>query len=470
MTDINMFEDKDEDDNRMDVDPNPAGVLASTVSATGRDLLPFPRLRDDGHIDTQHLDIYSVKKPILVELCREFKIPHSGKMAVLQGRLQDFSSNPSRWETLKGNAVRAHLGPTSGKVTKASKKSTQRRHKMFENTTNRSVPLTGAPKQHGSEAQHAADMDWAARIMNRYPYRDEETRMELAAQDAARRIPDRQAEHGPLLMQGIETANAHLSKILDLVATGSAPPAGSLTGSGSVSIHPPFPPPPIAVASMQKHLPASFPPPMFFPSAPQPSHACVEVTRSIVLGDGRKLVFTQDDVPSPPSVSFARDIPGLNRMWDDTSKHWDHYSVLKIKGTAVALVHWNEVYNSKCDSSWKPGQWKGTKGKWFEWKVLVKRWRKGSPDQFWTCFTDANGKRLGYKAILDRLSDERKEYQRLESERIKLEYGNKFSSVFSYVKNRERRVKVKPCDIIKQYRKEKGFDTDDDDDYDSDSV
>jgi hypothetical protein len=81
------------------------------------------------------------------------------------------------------------------------------------------------------------------------------------------------------------------------------------------------------------------------------------------------LVFTEDDVPAPPALSFADDLPALNRMWDDTSTFWDHHSSLVIKGYPIALVYWKEVYTSKIGKSWKPHQWKGTKGKWFEWKV-----------------------------------------------------------------------------------------------------
>lgn len=90
-----------------------------------------------------------------------------------------------------------------------------------------------------------------------------------------------------------------------------------------------------------------------------------------MLGNGFKLMFTEDDVRSPPAVSFADDIPALNRMWDDTTEHWGGDSCLYIKGVPIALVYWKDVYSSKSGSLWKPGQWKGTKNKWFEWKVLV---------------------------------------------------------------------------------------------------
>src|SRR6266704_2831166 len=81
------------------------------------------------------------------------------------------------------------------------------------------------------------------------------------------------------------------------------------------------------------------------------------------------ITFTEADVPSPSAISFASDIPSLNRMWDDTSPYWDGNSKLVILGHPIALVYWKDIYTSKMGVSWKPKQWKGTKGKWFEWKV-----------------------------------------------------------------------------------------------------
>ena len=86
---------------------------------------------------------------------------------------------------------------------------------------------------------------------------------------------------------------------------------------------------------------------------------------------------------------------------------------LLIHGCPIALIYWKDVYTAKSGISWKPSQWKGIKGKWFEWKVsvyknlasfsethaygnvqiLVQHWRKGSLEEFWSEFSE-NGKRL----------------------------------------------------------------------------
>lgn len=95
-------------------------------------------------------------------------------------------------------------------------------------------------------------------------------------------------------------------------------------------------------------------------------------TRTIVLGNETCLEFTEQDVGPPPVISFANDLPRLNRMWDDTSANWDGHSVLVIKGIPIPIIYWKEVYaRTKSGGSWKSGHWKRVKGSWCEWKVSV---------------------------------------------------------------------------------------------------
>jgi hypothetical protein len=44
----------------------------------------------------------------------------------------------------------------------------------------------------------------------------------------------------------------------------------------------------------------------------------------------------------------------------------DGNPVISIQGHPITLVCWPKVYHY-----WKQDQWKGTKAKWFEWKVCV---------------------------------------------------------------------------------------------------
>jgi hypothetical protein len=102
-------------------------------------------------------------------------------------------------------------------------------------------------------------------------------------------------------------------------------------------------------------------------------------------------------------------------------------------------------------------------------KVIVKRWRQGSEDDFWREFSTASGKRLTYTAIVDQLAQARKENDSEIASRAKQEYGDEFSKVFCYKKNGACFVKVKASDIAKQYRMLKNITDDSADDMDTEN-
>jgi hypothetical protein len=66
-----------------------------------------------------------------------------------------------------------------------------------------------------------------------------------------------------------------------------------------------------------------------------------------------------------------------------------------------------------------------------------------------------------YTAIVDRLAQERKENNSEMASRAKDEYGDDFGKIFRYKKNGASFVKVKACDIAKQYRMLKNIPDDD---------
>ena len=141
-----------------------------------------------------------------------------------------------------------------------------------------------------------------------------------------------------------------------LVPSNPIPPS---TGTFSFNPHMPIP---LSMPSSTATPPA----PVLLPQASLP-------TRSITLAGGVRIDFTADDVPRPPSISFARDVekdfPTLNGMWDDCTEHWAGNSFLHIHGHPIPLVYWKAVYSSKQGNGWKPGEWKLIKSNYFDWKV-----------------------------------------------------------------------------------------------------
>jgi hypothetical protein len=128
----------------------------------------------------------------------------------------------------------------------------------------------------------------------------------------------------------------------------------------------PHAPMPISISTASST--ASLPTSTSLPPTPLP-------TRSITLAGGVRIVFTENDVPRPPSVSFARnikkDFPALNGMWDDHTEQWAGFSFLNIKGHPIPIVYWKAVYSAKQGNGWKPGEWKLIKSNYFDWKVSV---------------------------------------------------------------------------------------------------
>jgi hypothetical protein len=154
--------------------------------------------------------------------------------------------------------------------------------------------------------------------------------------------------------------------IFQHVLAPSNPPPPSSTSTFSFHPHVPNLPIPLSIPSSTATLPA--PAPVLLPQAPLP-------TRTITLAGGVHIVFTENDVPRPPSVSFARDIkrdfPTLNGIWDDHADHWAGVSFLNIQGHPIPLVYWKAIYSAKQGSRWKPGEWKLIKGNYFDWKVSI---------------------------------------------------------------------------------------------------
>ncbi|KAF8907238.1 hypothetical protein CPB84DRAFT_1843947 [Gymnopilus junonius] len=454
----------------MDIDGEPT-MENATPAQQDSGKLPFPKLGSDGSVKMEYLDIHSLRWPELVDLCRQFQITHSSmNMATLRSRLKDFSSREDLWNRLKVGARRAHLGPRSNKdENKAAvqKRSTKRCEVMFkDNPAIARKPLTAlaAGQQLGwNEAQHKADMDWAIRISTKYLYYPEETRLQLAAHDAEHLSTP--AAQNSLMKQSIESTNLQLARLIEHITASPSQPVITSTAHhvplsmlSDVSM---TSKPSATTSDLPGTAPA--PSPAMLPPIFAQDEGLAQPTRTLTLGNGRKLVFTADDIPSPPAVSFAHDIPTLNKMWDDTSEHWDNNSQLWIKGIPIPIIYWKDIYTSKPNVNWKPRQWKGIKGKCFNWKVLVHRYHEGTPDQFWASFSE-DGHRLGCKAILSWLSDERKMKNKALVEQIKAEYGDCFTEVFCYKKNGKIYVKSRDCDIVKQYYKEKGIVQDEEED------
>jgi hypothetical protein len=85
-------------------------------------------------------------------------------------------------------------------------------------------------------------------------------------------------------------------------------------------------------------------------------------------------------------------------------------------------------------------------------QAVVERYREGSKEEFWAEFQDAKGRYLSFTAIVSRLKEERVEENGRVAKRARLEYGDTFTSVFSYRKGSHYITMTDPTRIANKYR------------------
>ncbi|KAJ6464173.1 hypothetical protein C8R47DRAFT_1026360 [Mycena vitilis] len=182
----------------------------------------------------------------------------------------------------------------------------------------------------------------------------------------------------------------------------------------------------------------------------QPASASNLPTRSVQLGINTSISITVDEIKkiAVPATSFAENIERLNQMWDDTSTYWRNDSVLVIDNHPTALIYWPEIFK-------KTGLWGAHKSNWNEWKFLVKHYRQGTPDEFWSAFKTKDGGKMSYTAICAAIRSERKDVDRDLAAQARREYGADFNSKFSYrcSKTNTRVVMTKDSSIAKEYKR-----------------
>ncbi|KAF8802225.1 hypothetical protein BYT27DRAFT_7261332 [Phlegmacium glaucopus] len=422
----------------MDIDPS---------TADNNSGLPFPGGMVDGKMATRFFNIDKPKKPGLQDLCRGFGLGISGNKDELKARKRAFSSNREEWQRLVPAPRRMHHGPETGKVAKIKsvKQSARRAEEIFNSASrlNELVPHlpNHLPTQEATttRTQSEAILGWARAILTAHPYLSKEDCLEAGKARLWRVVA---APHQVTFSTTNPTNLLDYTNVwLDQIATSLS--IMSSIGGITPSLAPPSIPStftllaPTPLGTSSPTAPASNPNPNPVP-VPVPSTGGKLKLRSwtIILGDGtRHVEFTADNVGPPPAISFANDLPQLNRMWDDTSEYWDGHSVLVIKG--VPHRHW-----------------KRAKGSWCEWKSIVKQWRQSSEEEFWKEFSDASGHKFSYTSIVDRLSQLQKEEDRKWADCARAHYGEEFKNVFFYKKSGVLFVKTKDCEIAKQFRQE----------------
>ncbi|KAG6819066.1 hypothetical protein H0H93_015785 [Arthromyces matolae] len=456
----------------LDVNMASTDVKSTTDGAlhTG---LPFPKIdaegklvKDgDGNVVVDFRRVEGVTKNVLTGLCREFKIPHShANVSELRKRLIAFSSSEDEWEyNLSPGARRNHRGPRDGSKSAPLKQSYKRQLDLFSSDVAPSSILTVSSKSTTfvrTEEEKNGIISWAKRFANANPYKDP---------DSVDVVVESTSGIGSVLSeQSILQLAATVSQLCQAVTTNgssslvppvltSQPPLLSPHPSSSL-IPPPPPSQPTLLAPHQSFLPnepLSLDSDIVMSESPcsEPLHKLPQATRTLQLGNGIILTLTKDGIPEPPTTSFTNDVLRLNAMWDDKSSHWQGKSDLTIAGHPIALVYWRDVY-----SYWLPQYWTSIKTRWSEWRLVVSYYRMSDRTAFEAIFLDNEGKFLKWKQLHSRCVLDRQERDRHLAARAREEFGDQFSSAFTYRQGNKHGLAVeKVSSIARRYRKMKGI-------------
>lgn len=208
----------------------------------------------------------------------------------------------------------------------------------------------------------------AEMIMTTYPYPVPPPPGTFAEPRSLPVFTARPAAHAPelppsataALQASVDRNTLHLQQLL--VCVGAAEPAVPLRPATSSSFQ--LPPVHAQPEPLLIRTPTSSPSSQPTSCAGSPVSNIPPSYRSLVFADGTRLRFMESQVPDPPPTTFSDNIPRLNAIWDGCALHPADESPLIINGKHIPLIYWPQVYKY-----WKADQWKGTKGKWFEWKV-----------------------------------------------------------------------------------------------------
>ncbi|KAI0721352.1 hypothetical protein C8T65DRAFT_692418 [Cerioporus squamosus] len=127
-------------------------------------------------------------------------------------------------------------------------------------------------------------------------------------------------------------------------------------------------------------------------------------TRNLVIVDldGDELAFDRTQVPNPPKVSFANDLPRLFREWHTSE-------ILTVNGRGIPVKHWDLFYKKRIGI--KQHAWDVVRVQWGNWKacfLVTERETFSSEAMFWAKYSDSEGNRLSFQKILDILQGSRK--------------------------------------------------------------
>ncbi|KAJ7793762.1 hypothetical protein B0H14DRAFT_2622518 [Mycena olivaceomarginata] len=449
--------------------------MPKDVSDDADPALPFPGQFGPTGFATQHIRLKQLKKTELSDHCKTFGLAYSGNMATLTARLEAFSSDRSRWDSLIPGSTNTHKGPRKSNEDRKTKPKTSaiRRENLFQGADGVRVanaPVTERSKDLRTAKDKEAIMPWARYIVTTYPYRPNAGHSGTGASmynnspvhATASSAPGINAATLATVPEPESTAvtdNGNLAMQPQSVLLGTRSEAAAVPDTGVVipSISCPVPPP--STAPSDGFVPAAVDS-LMVSASPDADGNNTASTRTLLLAGGKSVTFRECDIPDPPAVSYAKNFEDLLGVWNDKFPQWTGTSPLMIKNVPIPLVNYPSVYKY-----WKGTQWHGVKKVWFQWKILVQAMSRTTLDDFRAQYSvpdkDGNLQRPKYTPLLRTLKLERE----AEDEKLAaLALVELTPDQLTYRKGSERIVMKKPAMIAAHYRKLTGLTADDVDD------
>ncbi|KAG2754065.1 hypothetical protein P692DRAFT_20816052 [Suillus brevipes Sb2] len=330
----------------------------------------------------------SSTSPSLKKLCHELGLPSTGTKSVLRERLEVFSGDRELWDGLRPGAHKPHKGP---RVCSMSKPKASR-PKQSVQRREQLLGVTVAPSTSSTSISQSKDTRTAPEIRALLPWADAITSAypyePTDGMPMPASSPDPPSHSTPSVLHPSAASDAIVQ---DPSAAGSMPSvrpqAADIADTGAISA---------ATTACQQ-------PPSMVESGSS------NKLRVLNLGDGTILQLVDDDIPDPPA-------------------------------------YWPLLYRYGHNQ-----QWKGTKSKWTDWRDVVERYRRGTPDHLWADFKTDSGEQMKFTAIVQKLRDERKAEHAALVERAHREFHAEFDDLFTYRRGGEGHVMTKLSAITRKY-------------------
>ncbi|KAK0188742.1 hypothetical protein F5146DRAFT_1225463 [Armillaria mellea] len=174
---------------------------------------------------------------------------------------------------------------------------------------------------------------------------------------------------------------------------------------------------------------------------------------TLTFADGTKMAIYKHEVPLTQLFCYNTDLQCLIQSWDDSSTDWappsDHPII--IRGHPILIKDWGELYRFNKMAN---GEWGRLKSHWSNWQFFMEAYQAiGTPEAFWSTFSDSQGHHLKFTHITKILKEKRQRDDSATTKRVEQVFDKEFINQFSYKKEGRWICMTRHSDIAKTYRR-----------------